>query len=212
MRRFKFICILTFFAFGLQGQWVDSASVSFNNDTLTIHIEGDVFIYDFDAIENIVSSINNDTSFVNVIFFPCSALQQLAPYDTTFKVIQPFPKGLNHIKLLTIIEKDTIGTCHAYANDEIFDTVYLSFNVPLSNTELDLHTQFKPFPNPTRGMVSFDQNTPLDKVTVLSATGQIIKTVYPKETYIDLSNYKPGVYILRFYYDELIETHKLIKL
>lgn len=204
-----FMCLTNY----LHAQSIDSASVSYQNDTIFIYVEGRVMNYDLDAIENITIQSRLDSTFVEIYFRPCSSLQTFAPYDTNFSFQGPFSSGINSLRVYSILQRDTVGTCYGVKlNHEIIDTAYLSFNVPLSADEYELNNRLRPYPNPTGGKVSFDPNTSIDKITVLDATGQTIKTVYPSDGFIDISGYNSGIYILKSYSDNVIETHKLFKL
>ncbi len=195
----------------LSAQWVDSSSVSYHNDTLSIYIEGDVFIYDHDAIEKISDTLIGDTIFVDVIFFPCSPLQMYAPYDTSIIISKALKPGLKHLRLYTYIYKDTLGTCHGYSNTVMVDTVKFTFNVPLTDKEVTFQ-QIEVYPNPANDLLFLKSSTHIEWVEIVNSVGLVVKKINQPKSLIDISELQNGVYFLKVESKEELTVKRFIKL
>ncbi|WP_417612493.1 T9SS type A sorting domain-containing protein [Owenweeksia hongkongensis] len=213
MRNLKVLIALLLIqlSFRLEAQWVDSASVNFSNDTLNVYIEGDVFIYDFDAIKRVSDTIVSDSVLVDVVFLPCSPLQTFAPYDTLFSITGSFVSGVNHLRLYTILWEDTIGGCYGHPSNQTLDTVSLSFNVPLSSDEFFGFDGLKVFPNPTSSKVSIQVQGDLKRVQVLNVSGNILQNVKGPKDEVDLSALAKGIYFLKIETEGGIVLRKVMK-
>ena len=197
----------------MQAQWIDSSSAMFFNDTLEVHIEGDVFILDSDAIKRVSDSVKGDSILVDVIFLPCSPFQQLAPYDTTFIVTGPFSAGINYLRLYTILWEDTIGTCYGYTSNQVVDTLNLSFNVPLSYSDPYRVRRLNVYPNPINGFVSIEglERAAIESVEIFNTAGASVLKVVKPENGIDVSGLPEGVYFIKCDIDGHVAVKKILK-
>ncbi len=84
---------------------------------------------------------------------------------------------------------------------------------PLSVEEVNLNS-FKYYPNPTKGIVKFENTLPINDLKVLNLFGQEVirvneSTLATKQ--IDFSSLKAGTYIMIVTIDESISSYKIIK-
>ncbi len=82
----------------------------------------------------------------------------------------------------------------------------------LSSPEVAL-PRFSVYPNPTGSVVTVSGEHPMTKVEVINTLGQTVMghAVQTEQTNIDLSSYPAGLYTLRIYTQEGMETRKVIK-
>ncbi len=194
----------------LQAQWVDSASVTYNNDTLTIHIEGDIFILDPDGLKRISDTIVGDSVLVDVYFLPCSGLQMFTPYDTTFTVTDPFAPGINHLHLYTILNEDTMGSCYQYPNDQIVDTVNFTFNVPLSSHQ-PIYTGLNVYPNPADEFISVNSPSPMKQLSIMNSNGVTLRQIKTLNSPIHIAELPKGMYLIRVENEEGTFIKRFVK-
>lgn len=88
------------------------------------------------------------------------------------------------------------------------------FNANLSVVDNEFENQIVVNPNPTTGLVSISnsENTTIDKVEMTDSLGKIIFTETENTSQIDLSNFSPGIYILKIYSEQSVSQKKMIKL
>jgi len=66
--------------------------------------------------------------------------------------------------------------------------------------EADFSSEVSLSPNPANSLLIIEMSTSFDRITLLNAKGQVIKTYYNPDNLqkVDVSLYKSGVYFARF--------------
>ncbi len=79
--------------------------------------------------------------------------------------------------------------------------------------EADFSAEVSISPNPASNMILIDMRISMDRVTILNAKGQEIKTYHKpgNQQKVDVSLYKPGVYFARFEQDGKAWTTRFVK-
>lgn len=69
------------------------------------------------------------------------------------------------------------------------------------------------YPNPTEGELTISANSPIEKISIFTLTGKIIKEFFPNQnsTQIDLKNLASGIYLTKIYSENNTKNVKLIK-
>lgn len=83
----------------------------------------------------------------------------------------------------------------------------------VSITELETTNDFIIFPNPTNGIIYIDSKIKQEllKVAIFNMLGEKVMVVENRD-YIDLKGLPSGTYFLRIQMDNLLETHKILKI
>jgi len=71
------------------------------------------------------------------------------------------------------------------------------------------HPKLKFFPNPTSGKLKIDSESDIEKIIIISSSGEIIDE-YKKSKYLDLSNLPRGVYFLTVWTDKNVFSKPII--
>lgn len=85
----------------------------------------------------------------------------------------------------------------------------------LSIEEREMEKDIDLFPNPfsTQVNLKFEPNDPLERLEILSTSGELVfeTTLNKPETTVDLSQLTKGLYLVRVYHKEGIETKRIVK-
>jgi hypothetical protein len=69
----------------------------------------------------------------------------------------------------------------------------------------------KTFPNPTTGIVQFNNlKKPLEEVRIYGANGKLVK-IFKSVANVDITNYPPGYYFINFIFEDKLIIEKIIK-
>ena len=114
------------------------------------------------------------------------------------------------IVFVSIFDEDALD------QGEVIDVVEISLSDLIPNTTEDLKVSEKPlqvFPNPTSGQLRIEVPKGYTKLALFDATGRMVLQL-PNTSYssvqLDLSPLDNGVYILRAYTDEGIQSQRII--
>ncbi len=80
------------------------------------------------------------------------------------------------------------------------------------NVENIIKNEISIFPNPTTGIFTIETEQRYSNITIFDITGKTIKqlSVNNKQSSVDLSDYKSGIYFIKFQNNETVITKKLI--
>ncbi len=72
---------------------------------------------------------------------------------------------------------------------------------------------FKFYPNPSKSIIYWDSNRPVEKIQITNLSGQIIMTLKkPVTPYFNISNLNKGIYFINVFIDGKQATYKIIKI
>jgi len=90
-----------------------------------------------------------------------------------------------------------------------------SFPTTNSSDEINIKTSWKIYPNPFTSSINVEQSRAKESsMQIMTMSGQILRemTIQEKNINIDLSDFKPGIYLARLRNDESkLTTIKIIK-
>jgi len=72
--------------------------------------------------------------------------------------------------------------------------------------------EFSVYPNPTYDRMYWPSTKPVDKLEIINANGQVVLTILPKESNVDISFLAPGVYYYRISGTNFSQIKKLVKM
>jgi hypothetical protein len=72
--------------------------------------------------------------------------------------------------------------------------------------------EFSVYPNPTYDQMYWHSTKPVDKLEIINANGQVVLSVLPKESNVDISFLNPGVYYYRISGTNFSQIKKLVKM
>ncbi len=204
----------------LLSQSLDSTSVSYKGDTLSVYIAGQLFDPNFPngggrnnghkAISSIQYSFSGDTILMDVFFFPCGPLIQIVPYDSLIK--EQITLIANRSKTLIIYTQDTIEP-NCITSGSYVDTSMLTFLTPLSQTELATVNKIDIYPNPVKTTIKINAPSGLriNQVTIKNLSGQAVKMVVDfNGDKIDVSHLPIGIYLVEIETEQGIAVRKVL--
>ena len=83
-------------------------------------------------------------------------------------------------------------------------------NYPLATNDLRKN-RFSIYPNPSSSFINVIGNTTFEKFEILNSCGQSVKFLENEDNSIDISDLQAGIYCLKIYSENGIETKKIIK-
>lgn len=98
------------------------------------------------------------------------------------------------------------------SNHEVFVTL-----IKIPHTTLSLIQEFQPnrklylYPNPTKGMLKFDNMSQAKEIQLLSQDGKLLKSYSSQQDFIDLNEFAKGVYLVRAIFKDQLQTGIVIK-
>ena len=81
-----------------------------------------------------------------------------------------------------------------------------------STAEESDSNEFSVYPNPTYARMYWHSTKPVDKLEIINANGQVVLSILPKESNVDISFLNPGVYYYRISCTNFSQIKKLVKM
>ncbi|WP_435139642.1 T9SS type A sorting domain-containing protein [Formosa sp. A9] len=95
-----------------------------------------------------------------------------------------------------ILSIDLPEGVHEITKGDVANLYYMSVTHKALNIEKLQHTEFKVYPNPTTSVLHITPTLPINSIKVFSLEGRLIKTFRNEYGSIDISDIKPGSYLL----------------
>ncbi len=148
-------------------------------------------------------------------------------YNTNVVMWYKNTDGLGHFGQRNVINNTAQGPNHLYIADLNGDNkqdvivaceignklVWHQNETHLSIVETGTHLSYKLYPQPVVDRLHIDlKQETIQKMCVLDMFGKQLQWLADTQNTIDMSNFKPGIYLLRIYTDKRILVQKVVKI